>query len=146
MPPTTPSTRFTFPDDVESWWTCSYTVPESSIDELGHMTAVHYPVAFEEAAVAFLDSLWGSAAPDFVVAETHVTYRHEIVLETSPVLVSVATWLVGRTSFGLHAVIADSEGIGCAYSSMRYVVWDREARSKAPLSRPAREALDRRRG
>ncbi|OUZ11165.1 hypothetical protein BHE97_04750 [Aeromicrobium sp. PE09-221] len=134
--------RFTFPERYESWWSTSYEVPPSSIDAYGHMTAVHYPTVFEQAATLLLIDIIGPDLPDYVMAALDVSYRHEVLLESSPLRLYLRPTIIGTTTCTLEIVLTDSKGTPCAVAHIRYVAWDRTARTKAPLSESDRAALE----
>ncbi|WP_375001444.1 acyl-CoA thioesterase [Aeromicrobium sp. CTD01-1L150] len=135
--------RFDFPDNFELWWSTTYAVPPSSIDEYGHMTAVHYPVVFERAASEFLIHALGTRLPDYVTAELSVVYRHEVLLSRSPTRVYVRPTLLGTTTFRLCVILADATGTPCAQADIRYVAWDHESRTKQAMRPEERASLQR---
>ncbi len=143
MTTVSPRGAFTFPLNYETWWSTSYPVPTSSIDELGHMTAVHYPVALEYATAAFLTHTLRAQPPEYVMADLHIAYRREVTMERSPAALHVRLTLVGTTTFGIQAVLVDSEKVACAMADIRYVAWDRLARAKQALDADQRKTLER---
>lgn len=138
-----PGEPFAFPAGFETWWSTPYSVPPSSIDELGHMTAVHYPVALEYATAAFLTDALQAQPPEYVMAELNIHYRREVTLAHSPASVHVRLTLVGRTTFAVEMVLVDSEGVACTRAAVRYVAWDAQARTKRPLDPDQHGALQR---
>lgn len=133
--------RFAFPEGFATWWSTTYPVPASSIDEYGHMTAVHYPVAFETAAATFLTHTLEKTPPASVVADLHVVYRHEVLLDFSPAIVHIRPTHVGSTSLTLQMVLVDSRATPCAQADIRYVMWDVAAHRKQRMSEEMRTAL-----
>lgn len=125
---------FEFPAEFQLWWSKEYSIPPSSIDELGHMTALQYPAIFDLSGWEFVTELFAENLADFVMAEVRVTYRHEVLLEKAPVRIYVHPTTVSKTSFTLTMVMADSAGTLCAQAKYRYVAWDRSTRTKRKLN------------
>jgi len=122
-------------------WSMTVDVWARDVDYLGHLTAVAYPVVYEEAFYRFLAPRWGHSEPSFVNAELAVRYLHEVVLDASPITVSLRIEHVGTSSFRTAASITDALGTLCSTASTRYVAWDRAARRSRRLTDRERRAL-----
>lgn len=127
--------------DEAGQWSTTFEVWARDVDYLGHLTAVAYPVVYEEAFYRFLAQRWGLAEPSFVMAALEVRYLHEVVLSASPITVAIGIDHVGRSSFRTSATITDAAGTLCSTSSTRYVAWDRAARGARPLTDHERQSL-----
>ena len=122
----------------------------SDIDSYDHVNNVRYFDYLQEARIAFLAKVVGSAAEDFfsshpiVLVHQTVDYKRPILLRHPPYDVEVWVESVGTTSYTLGSRIVDhAEGAVYATATSVLVAVDATTQAKRELTGAEREALTR---
>lgn len=132
---------FQFPADYSLGWSTQVEIPESSIDELGHVTAAHYAELFEESGLRFTRHMWNIENPSYVTAQAHIHYRRELLLSYSPITVYVSPSDFSQSTFDLTMVIVGPGHEPCAVAQNHYVAWDRNGRHRRDLDNAELQAV-----
>ncbi|MGN6129652.1 MAG: acyl-CoA thioesterase [Nocardioidaceae bacterium] len=116
----------------------------SDVDVYGHVNNVKYFEYYQEARLAFLDSL-GRGPRDFrqglVVARLDVDYKRPILFRPEPYVVQTWVTRIGTASFDLACEIRDDDRL-LSRARAVMVAFDLEAQRSRPLSPPERERLE----
>ncbi|HET7386798.1 MAG TPA: thioesterase family protein [Nocardioidaceae bacterium] len=86
----------------------------SDVDVYGHVNNVKYFEYYQEARLAFVESLgWAldDPRPGFVVARIDVDYKRPILFRTEPYDVTTRVARVGTSSYHLDCAINDGESL-----------------------------------
>jgi acyl-CoA thioester hydrolase len=109
-------------------------------DGLGHVNHVVFLTYFEEGRDAWLREI-GFPRDEYVVGRCTITYRREIGLDTSEVLVRIAVAQIGRSSLTTREQLLDAAGEVLAEAELGLVAWDAAARRSRPLTDAERRRL-----
>jgi acyl-CoA thioester hydrolase len=123
----------------------------SDIDSYDHVNNVRYFDYFQEARIAFLADIFGTAAEGFfdlhpiVLAHQTVDYLRPILLRHPPYEVEVWVAAVGRSSYTLGSRIVDAGADGTVYARATSVLVcvDETAQAKRELTGGERDVLTR---
>jgi acyl-CoA thioester hydrolase len=124
----------------------------SDIDSYDHVNNVRYFDYLQEARIAFLAQLVGTAAGDYftrfpcVLASQTIDYLRPVLLRHPPYDVDVWVSAVGTTSYTLGSRIVDraaEEDVVCARATSVVVGVDAVTQAKRVLSDAERDALAR---
>jgi acyl-CoA thioester hydrolase len=113
----------------------------SDLDYLGHITAAAYLVYFEEARAAWLAETWQIRLPAYVVARQELQYVREVLVEDSPLTISIVPVRLGNASFDIEESLVTNSGDCRNRSRATLVNWDPAGRSPRPLSDTQRASL-----
>lgn len=122
-------------------WDRGLTLRHYDVDYLGHVTAAAYLTFFEEARVAWLMETWDTRFPAYVVARQELLYEREVLLEDSPLTISVSLVRLGERSFDVEESMLTVAGDLRSRSRATLVAWNREERHSRPVTETERAAM-----
>jgi len=119
----------------------------SDVDVYGHVNNVKYFEYYQEARIAFVQSLAGGlfdAASTMrqVVARIDVDYKRPILFRPEPY--TVETWVtrIGTSSYALASRIIDADETVYSAAEVRLVAFDVDTQRSRPLSDVERARLE----
>lgn len=115
----------------------------SDVDVYGHVNNVKYFEYYQEARIAFINSLGhdpGDPELNLVVARLDVDYRRPILFRNDPYLIETRVTRVGGSSFGLAAEIKDGDQVLSRAQAVMVAVEPDSHRAR-PLTERERERL-----
>jgi acyl-CoA thioester hydrolase len=124
-------------------WERALQLRYGDLDYLGHVTAAAYLMLFEEARARWMAETLEVRFPVYVVANQRIGYLREVLLEDSPITISVTPVALGASSVEIAETLVTAAGELKARSEATLVMWDAERRGSRPLTGAERAALDR---
>jgi acyl-CoA thioester hydrolase len=115
----------------------------ADIDYLGHVTAAAYLLLFEETRAAWMRETFGVALPVYVVARQEIDYLREVLLDDSPLTLTIEPVRVGRSSLDIAETLVTASGEAKARSRGTLVMWHLEERHSRPFTEDESAALRR---
>ena len=115
----------------------------SDVDVYGHVNNVKYFEYYQEARLAFLDSLGRDKDEPrigLVVARLDVDYKRPILFRSDSYVVESWVTRVGRSSFGLAADIKDGDLV-LSHAEAVMVTFDHATQGSRPLTERERQRL-----
>jgi len=122
-------------------WSRQLHLRYGDLDYLGHVTAAAYLAHFEETRSAWIAEILDIRFPIYVVAHQEIEYLREVLLEDSPLTITVAVSKIGRSSMVIAETLLSRDGTLHARSRATLVMWDREIRRPRPMTERERTAF-----
>ena len=121
----------------------------SDVDVYGHVNNVKYFEYYQEARIAFIQSLdeplldpSAESTLRQVVARIDVDYKRPILFRPEPYLVETWVTRIGTSSYDLSSRIVDAEGQPCSRAEARLVAFDPGTQRSRPLGDQERSSLE----
>jgi acyl-CoA thioester hydrolase len=119
----------------------------SDVDVYGHVNNVKYFEYYQEARIAFIQSLAGGlfdpeSSMRQVVARIDVDYKRPILFDPEPYVVETWVERIGTSSYDLACRIIDRADNVYSLAQVRLVAFDMSTQRSRPLSADERRLLE----